>query len=91
MDEISLGMPFASGLDSPKIPLPPPAEALHLQYSMAGYQGQARHKPRKKNEKSASGKKLKQHPCLHVNSVNMSLNLRTVSKCTYKQYINQLR
>lgn len=62
MDPVSMGMRFGQGLNEPNPPLPPPAESLQLQYSMAGYQGQARHKPRKKNKNISSGKKFKQQP-----------------------------
>lgn len=39
MDPVSLGMPFASGLNSPRPKLPPATEVVWLQYPMAGYDG----------------------------------------------------
>ena len=38
-DDIAMGLEFASGLESPKPPLPEGREPLYLKYSMAGYKG----------------------------------------------------
>mmetsp|Transcript_18627 Transcript_18627/g.36432 ORF Transcript_18627/g.36432 Transcript_18627/m.36432 type:complete len:3020 (+) Transcript_18627:106-9165(+) len=54
LDPVSLGLPFASGMNSPKPELPPAMEELFLQYSMAGYDGQARFKPHPKRTESSN-------------------------------------
>lgn len=62
-NEVDMGMRFASGLESPRLPLPQASERLHLEYAMAGYAGpKGKTASRKWHRGGSASRTLKEKP-----------------------------